>query len=169
MHYGCLHSCPKLTNLKPVQSASGVWSSSHARYGKWLHTRNANHDMSLKWLKVTVFMWKSCCVWAVLLVQCLHEEISTTVDLAICDVTYVAIRHIAETHLIIHVHAANAFNFSRLCFWSHTHMDIFQCACLKFTVSGQSKKQTNQRTRKCTHSYAQCSHASVGLAQARTN
>ena len=103
----------------PVPSIVG--SPSHARYGKWLHTRNANHDMSLKWLKVSVFKWKSCCVWAVLLVQCLHEEISTTVHSAICDVTYVTIRHIAETHLIIHVHAANAFNLSCLRFWSLTH------------------------------------------------
>ena len=146
MHYGCLHSCPKLTNLKPVQSASWAWSPSHTHYGKWLHTRNANHDMSLKWLK-------SCCVWAVLLVQCLHEEISTTVHSAICDVTYnyVAIRQIAETHLIIHVHAANVFNLSRLHFWSHAHRHIsMRLFKIYGKWSAQTNKQTNTQTNKQT-------------------
>ena len=41
---------------------------------------------------------------------------------------------------------------------------IFECAHLKFTVSGQSKS-----TNKHTHTRAQCSHASVGLTQARPN
>ena len=38
--------------------------------------------------------------------------------------------------------------------------EIFEYAHLKFTVSGRSKH---------THTRAQCSHASVGLAQARPN
>ena len=40
--------------------------------------------------------------------------------------------------------------------------EIFEYAHLKFTVSGRSKQAS-----KHTHARAQCSHASVGLAQAR--
>ena len=42
--------------------------------------------------------------------------------------------------------------------------EIFECAHLKFTVSGQSKQ-----AHKHTHTRAQCCHASVGLAQAHPN
>ena len=52
--------------------------------------------------------------------------------------------------------------------WTFHHREIFECAQLKFTVSGRSK-QTNKPTNKHTHMRAQCSHASVGLAQARPN
>ena len=52
--------------------------------------------------------------------------------------------------------------------WTFHHREIFECAYLKFTVSGRSK-QTNQQTSIDTHTCAQCSHASVGLAQARPN
>ena len=41
------------------------------------------------------------------------------------------------------------------------HREIFECAHLKFTV------QTNKRTSIDTHTLPQCSHTSVGLAQAR--
>ena len=44
------------------------------------------------------------------------------------------------------------------------HREIFECAHLKFTVSGRSKQAS-----KHTHARAQCSHASVGLAQACPN
>ena len=40
------------------------------------------------------------------------------------------------------------------------HREIFECAHLKFTVSGRSID---------THTLPQCSHASVRLAQARPN
>ena len=46
--------------------------------------------------------------------------------------------------------------------WTCHHRKIFDCAHLRFTVSGRCK-QTNKHT----HTHAQCSHASVGLAQAR--
>ena len=50
--------------------------------------------------------------------------------------------------------------------WPHmVHVnlrEIFECAHLKFTVSGQSKQAS-------IHTRAQCSHASVGLAQSRPN
>ena len=46
--------------------------------------------------------------------------------------------------------------------------EIFECAHLKFTVSGRSKQASKQAS-KHTHTCAQCSHASVGLAQARPN
>ena len=42
--------------------------------------------------------------------------------------------------------------------------EIFENTHLKFTVSGQSKQASID-----THMHAQCSHASVGLAQARPN
>ena len=42
--------------------------------------------------------------------------------------------------------------------------EIFECTHLKFTVSGRSKQAS-----KHTHTRAQCSHASVGLAQPRSN
>ena len=55
----------------------------------------------------------------------------------------------------------------------HTELDLrkgpifvilkYKCAHLKFSVYG--RKQTNRHT----HARAQCSHASVGLAQARPN
>ena len=48
--------------------------------------------------------------------------------------------------------------------WTFHHREIFKYAHLKFTVSGRSKP-----TNKHTHTCAQCSHASVGLAQARPN
>ena len=48
------------------------------------------------------------------------------------------------------------------------HREIFECAHLKFTVSGRYK-QTNQQASIDTHTLPQCSHASVGLAQARPN
>ena len=84
------------------------------------------------------------------------------------------------------MHAANAFNLNRLRSrslprWScslhgsspwrsfawlirntHGHGHKFECAHLKFTASGQSKHID-------THTRAQCSHASVGLTQARPN
>ena len=81
--------------------------------------------------------------------------------------------------------AANAFNLNRLhsrslsrrpcslgclavaltlVLTAENHREIFECAHLKFTVSGRSK-QTNKHT----HTSAQCSHASVGLTQARPN
>ena len=44
--------------------------------------------------------------------------------------------------------------------------EIFECAHLKFPVSGRSK-QAYIHMRIDTHTRAQCSHASVGLAQAR--
>ena len=44
------------------------------------------------------------------------------------------------------------------------HREIFEWAHLKFTVSGRSKQTSTD-----THTRAQCSHASVGLAQARPN
>ena len=40
--------------------------------------------------------------------------------------------------------------------------EIFECAHLKFTASGQFKQASID-----THMHAQCSHVSVGLAQAR--
>ena len=74
--------------------------------------------------------------------------------------------------------AANAFNLNRLrslsrrpcslavalmlVLTAENHREMFECAHLKFTVSGRSKA-------KHTHTRAQCSHASVGLAQARPN
>ena len=45
-----------------------------------------------------------------------------------------------------------------------THRKVFECTHLKFMVSGWSK-QTNRHTHTC----AQCSHTSMGLAQARSN
>ena len=42
--------------------------------------------------------------------------------------------------------------------------EIFEHAHLKLTVSGQSKQTSID-----THTLPQCSHASVGLAQARPN
>ena len=48
--------------------------------------------------------------------------------------------------------------------------EIFEYAHLKFTVSGQSKQVRKQASKQAsidTHACAQCSHASVGLAQAR--
>ena len=42
--------------------------------------------------------------------------------------------------------------------WTFNHHEIFECAYLKFTVSGQSK-QTGINT----HTHVQCSHTSVGL------
>ena len=45
-----------------------------------------------------------------------------------------------------------------------SHHEIFKCANVKFTVSGRS-----QQTYKHTHECAQCSHTSVGLAQAYPN
>ena len=46
--------------------------------------------------------------------------------------------------------------------------EIFECAYLKFSVSGRSEQASRQAS-KHTHARAQCSHASVGLAQARPN
>ena len=46
--------------------------------------------------------------------------------------------------------------------------EIFEYAHLKFTVSGRSMAKAKQAS-KHTHTRAQCSHASVGLAQARPN
>ena len=52
--------------------------------------------------------------------------------------------------------------------WPHmVHVDlreIFECAHLKFTVSGRAKQASID-----THTRAQCSHASMGLTQARPN
>ena len=48
--------------------------------------------------------------------------------------------------------------------WTFYHCEIFECADLKFAVSGQSKQTSID-----THTRAQCSHASVGLAQAKAN
>ena len=48
--------------------------------------------------------------------------------------------------------------------WTFRHREIFECTHLKFTVSGQSKQTSID-----THTRVQCSHASVGLAQARPN
>ena len=48
------------------------------------------------------------------------------------------------------------------------HREIFECAHLKFMVSGRSKQASKQASID-THMRAQCSHASVGLAQVRPN
>ena len=48
------------------------------------------------------------------------------------------------------------------------HREIFGCTRLKFTVSGWSKQASKQASID-THTCTQCSHASVGLAQARPN
>ena len=44
--------------------------------------------------------------------------------------------------------------------------EIFECAHLKFTVSGRSKQATKQAN-KHTHTCVQCGHTSVGLTQAQ--
>ena len=50
--------------------------------------------------------------------------------------------------------------------------EIFECAHLKFTVSGRSKQASKQASKQTnihiTHARAQCSHASVGLAPIKT-
>ena len=57
-------------------------------------------------------------------------------------------------------------------YWPHMlHIDlheIFEYAHLKFAVSGRSKQASKQASIDI-HTRAQCSHASVGLAQARPN
>ena len=45
------------------------------------------------------------------------------------------------------------------------HHEMFESTHSKFMVSGRSKQQTNVDTHMC----AQCSHACVGLIQARLN
>ena len=47
--------------------------------------------------------------------------------------------------------------------WTFSLHEIFTCVHLKFTVYG--RKQTDRHT----HNFRNCSHASVGLAQARPN
>ena len=46
--------------------------------------------------------------------------------------------------------------------WTFNHQEIFECAHLKFTVSGQSKHSPNKHA----HMHVQCSHTSVGLVVA---
>ena len=47
--------------------------------------------------------------------------------------------------------------------WTFHHREIFECAHLKFTVSGRSKQTSVD-----THMRVQWSHASVGLTQAHS-
>ena len=53
--------------------------------------------------------------------------------------------------------------------WTFHHREIFECACLKFKVSGRSKEKSNKQASINTHTHAQCSHTNLGLAQARPN